>query len=212
MLIKRSFIGLTILLVVSAASFAQGGMKGDEVNLKPLRDLAAQVNTLVGQNKLDLNAPFLLSASATLGDEGKIIPSSYKVIKKEGLNAQMLLTLNSAIKALGESGYLKEFALFGVKNMQFQIAQTADSFSLAMQSDMASFMQSTQVRLYFAGQLQLAEARTQQTPSQVFKDELMLLKATTVKADEKKLSITTVLPKKDFHELLDRKLKEQKTN
>src|ERR1051325_510343 len=75
----------------------------NEINKKPLKDLAAQMNDLKNEGKLDLNKPFEIVIEAELNDQAKLVNARFK--KKEG-DAILQDLFSRMVTALNDSGLL----------------------------------------------------------------------------------------------------------
>ena len=173
-----------------------------EINKKPLKDLAAHMNDLKNEGKLDLDKPFEITIEAKLDEQGKLTEA--RVAKKEG--DEILQDLfKQMIGALNDSGLLIFLKPINQDNpgaiVRITIKQGQNDMLAIVESETSSPGSAEKLAKTFNGLLSAgAWARSG-------KDEAELMKNSVAMADGKKVVVNFSMPRQSVVEMLQKQLK-----
>ena len=204
-----------------------------ELNRKPLTDLGAFVEDKVKKGEVDLNTPFTVQATGKLDKDGKIKAGTFKVVKAQSSDEDMIAVVQRSIEAIDESGYLKYLEKLSGKDLSLLFAQDNEKIVAEVQSELESdsrarsiqsglnfvigftidkkkkdILQKTEeLKTVSAGDRPELERRLQNV-----KDDLELLNNATVTTDGKKIIIKFNIRKDIAHPMIQRKLLSPRTD
>ena len=173
----------------------------NEINKKPLKDLAAHVSDLKKQGKLDLNKPFKIVIQAELDEKGKLINA--QLIEKEGDDILQDL-FKRMISALNDSGLLVFLQPVRQDNpgaiVKITIQQGEQEVLASVESEASSAQNAEKLARGFNGLLAAgAWARAG-------KDEAELMKNSTAKLDGKKVVVNFSMPRQSVIDMLKKQM------
>jgi len=173
----------------------------NEINKKPLKDLAAHVNELKKQGKLDLNKPFKIVIQAELDEKGRLINA--QLIEKEGDDILQDL-FKRMISALNDSGLLIFLQPVRQDNPQaivkITIQQGEQEVLASVESEASSPENAEKLARGFNGLL-VAGAW-----ARAGKDEAELMKNSTAKLDGKKVVVNFSMPRQTVIDMLKKQM------
>lgn len=174
----------------------------NQINKKPLKDLAAHMNDLKNQGKLDLNKPFEIVIEAELDEKGKL--TNARFARKEGDEIlQELFT--RMVGALNDSGLLIFLRPISQDNpnatVRITVKQGEKDVLASVASEASSPPNAERLARDFNNMLSLgAWARAG-------KDEAELMKNSTATPDGKKLEVNFSMPRQTVVDMLNKQLK-----
>ncbi len=174
----------------------------NQINKKPLKDLAAHMNDLKNQGKLDLDKPFEIVIEAELDEKGKL--TNARFARKEG--DEILQELFSRmVTALNDSGLLIFLRPISQDNpnatVRITVKQGEKDVLASVASEASSPPNAERLARDFNNMLSLgAWARAG-------KDEAELMKNSTATPDGKKLEVNFSMPRQTVVDMLNKQLK-----
>lgn len=190
----------------------QPGIKSDSVadvklNREPLYDLGEYINGLKKEGKVDLNTPFIVQATGKLNKDGKIEQKTYKVIKAESSDQDMVDVVQRSIAAINDSGYLQYLKELSGKDLNLIFSQNNESIIGEVQSELESERRANSIKSSLNLIIGIIKAtKTGADASQNDKDDLALLEGATVETNGKKIIIKFNVKKDIAHPMIERKL------
>src|ERR1043166_7434847 len=115
-----------------------GPVDSDEINTRPFKDLAIEVNDLLDQKQIDLQAPIKVLATAKLGKDGKIAKGSFKVTAAAGNDKNLVTVVTHAVGAFNDSNLLNYLKDLSGKNLNFLVQQDETTIAAAVKSEVES--------------------------------------------------------------------------
>ena len=174
----------------------------NEINKKPLKDLAAQMNDLKNEGKLDLNKPFEIVIEAELNDQAKLINARFK--KKEG-DAILQDLFSRMVTALNDSGLLIFLRPISNDNpgatVTITIKQGAKEVLASVESEASSPGSAVKLAKDYNNMLALGAW------SRAGKDEGELMKNSTATPDGKKVAVNFSIPRQTVVDMINKQLK-----
>jgi hypothetical protein len=174
----------------------------NEINKKPLKDLAAQMNDLKNEGKLDLNKPFEIVIEAELNDQAKLINARFK--KKEG-DAILQDLFSRMVTALNDSGLLIFLRPISNDNpgatVTITIKQGAKEVLASVESEASSAGSAVKLAKDYNNMLALGAW------SRAGKDEGELMKNSTATPDGKKVAVNFSMPRQTVVDMINKQLK-----
>lgn len=171
-----------------------------------MKDLADLVQRQVQSKEVDLDAPFLVELSGTIGKNGKLDPVTAKYIRTEG-DAKIVEVAKRAVEAMNDAGYFQYLSSFSAGKIVILVKQDETEFAVDISSELSSEQRAKAVVSAMRIMLTFAKDQKSQSPEdQRSKDELILLNSTTVSSESKNFAITFKLPKAVFQIMLAREL------
>jgi hypothetical protein len=174
----------------------------NEINKKPLKDLAAQMNDLKNEGKLDLNKPFEIVIEAELNDQAKLINARFK--KKEG-DAILQDLFSRMVTALNDSGLLIFLRPISNDNpgatVTITIKQGAKEVLASVESEASSPGSAVKLAKDYNNMLALGAW------SRAGKDEGELMKNSTATPDGKKVAVNFSMPRQTVVDMINKQLK-----
>jgi hypothetical protein len=200
-----------------------GPVDPSDINARPFKDLAIQVNKLLDEKQLDLQAPVQILATAKLGKDGKIVKGSFKANGTSN-DKNLAGIVTQAVAAFNDSNLLNYLKELSGKDLKFLVRQDDTQIVAAIKSrvesetraqSIASVIQFGMTLVIQKKEKGIAELEAANDPTkaealQNLKDDLELLKATQVGTDGKDFVVTFSAPKVNVHQMIQRKLAEQK--
>ncbi|HKG47686.1 MAG TPA: hypothetical protein VKB02_13205 [Pyrinomonadaceae bacterium] len=173
----------------------------NQINKKPLKDLAAHMNELKTQGKLDLNKPFEIIIEAELDEKGKLVNARFRGEGDEVL--QGLFT--QVVAALNDSGLLIFLRPISQDNpgatVRITVKQGEKEVLATVESEASSPPNAEKLARDFNNMLSLgAWARAG-------KDEAELMKNSTAKPDGKKVAVNFSMPRQTVVDMINKQLK-----
>ena len=173
----------------------------NEINKKPLKDLAAQMNDLKNEGKLDLNKPFEIVIEAELNDQAKLINARFK--KKEG-DAILQDLFSRMVTALNDSGLLIFLRPISNDNpgatVTITIKQGAKEVLASVESEASSPGSAVKLAKDYNNMLALGAW------SRAGKDEGELMKNSTATLNGKKVVVNFSMPRQTVIDMLKKQL------
>jgi hypothetical protein len=174
----------------------------NQINKKPLKDLAAQMNDLKNEGKLDLNKPFEIVIEAELDDNAKLVNPRFT--KKEG-DAILQDLFSRMITALNDSGLLIFLRPISEDNpgatVKITIKQGDKEVLASVESEASSPGSAEKLARDFNNMLALGAW------SRAGKDEAELMKNSTATPDGKKLAVNFSMPRQTVVDMINKQLK-----
>ena len=174
----------------------------NEINKKPLKDLAAQMNDLKNEGKLDLNKPFEIVIEAELNDQAKLVNARFK--KKEG-DAILQDLFSRMVTALNDSGLLIFLRPISNDNpgatVTITIKQGAKDVLASVESEASSPGSAVKLAKDYNNMLALGAW------SRAGKDEGELMKNSTATPDGKKVAVNFSMPRQTVVDMINKQLK-----
>ena len=174
----------------------------NEINKKPLKDLAAQMNDLKNEGKLDLNKPFEIVIEAELNDQAKLVNARFK--KKEG-DAILQDLFSRMVTALNDSGLLIFLRPISDDNpgatVTITIKQGAKEVLASVESEASSPGSAVKLAKDYNNMLALGAW------SRAGKDEGELMKNSTATPDGKKVAVNFSMPRQTVVDMINKQLK-----
>jgi len=174
----------------------------NQINKKPLKDLAAQMNDLKNEGKLDLNKPFEIVIEAELDDKAKLINPRFT--KKEG-DAILQDLFGRMVTALNDSGLLIFLRPISDDNpgatVKITIKQGEKEVLASVESEASSPGSAERLARDFNNMLALGAW------SRAGKDEAELMKNSTATPDGKKLAVNFSMPRQTVVDMINKQLK-----
>ena len=188
------------------------------INKKPMRDFAAVVRTKYDKKEVDLTQNFKVVAEGVLTKDGKFDTELDKKTKqkktrvtiKEG-NPEMIVIVEQAIAAIGDSGWLGYLRNQGVDKIMFTVVQDNDNLQVIITSDLATPERANTVSSGLGGIISGALLLDKNGFKKLGEDEKLLLtnaKTSVNPQNPKQFVLNFVLPKPLAQEMITRKLKE----
>ena len=174
----------------------------NEINKKPLKDLAAQMNDLKNEGKLDLNKPFEIVIEAELDDKAKLVNARFT--KKEG-DAILQDLFSRMVTALNDSGLLIFLRPISDDNpgatVRITIKQGAQEVLASVESEASSAGSAVKLAKDYNNMLALGAW------SRAGKDEAELMKNSTATPDGKKVAVNFSMPRQTVVDMINKQLK-----
>lgn len=173
----------------------------NEINKKPLKDLAVKANDLKNQGKLDLNKPFKIVIKANLGENGKL--QNFDFIDKSG--DEVLNDLfGNMVTALNDSGLLVYLAGISKANpgstIIISVEQGQNEVLASLESEVTTPDDAKQLAAGLNGMLAAGGLLRSG------KDEATLMKNTTAKAEGKKVLVNFSMPRQTVIDMLKKQV------
>ena len=193
------------------------------INRKPFSDLALVLIQRASQNQLNLSIPFLVQASGKLNPDGKLEKKTFKYIKAESPDPQMIKDVQAGIEAFNDSGFLQNLSMLSGRTLDLTLQQDETNISAMVQSEVESETRATTLVTLMAQfvqgainkktndivELEKANDPAKATELQNDRDDLELLKNLKVGQNGKRIVINFGVPKEFGLGLIKRKLDEQ---
>jgi hypothetical protein len=174
----------------------------NQINKKPLKDLAALMNDLKNEGKLDLNKPFQIVIEAELDENAKLVNARFT--RKEG--DQILQDLFSKmVTALNDSGLLIFLRPISQDNpgatVTITIKQGEKDVLASIESQASSPGSAEKLAKDFNNMLALGAW------SRAGKDEAELMKNSTATPDGKKVAVNFSMPRQTVIDMINKQMK-----
>ncbi len=184
---------------------------GDEINSRPFSDLGKLVSDTVDKNEVNLQSEFVLNAKGKLTKEGKLDQKTFRYTKTESTDKKLIELVQEAIEAFSDSGRLKVLEKLSGKDLDLSVQQDGVNITAVVKSELESenrarSMQSS-LGILLAAAKQL-KSGSDASPND--KDDLVLLEGAKIENDGKNLIIRFIVPKEIIHQMIQRKLAQQK--
>ena len=190
---------------------AKADQFGFSINKRPMKDLAVDALAKIDANTVKIDQPFKVVIAGTLGlaKDGKtVILKDAKVIKSKNdppNDPDLEKLAQSAIIAVGNSGYLGYLDRLRSKKVVISVEQNDAIFVASLRADQPSENDARQAASGLNSILTIA--------AQVAKgDELAFLKSATTTSEKNTFILNIQFPKKDVQDMIMRKLAELKEN
>lgn len=173
----------------------------NEINKKPLKDLAAHANDLKNQGKLDLNKPFEVVIEAKLDENGKL--KDARVADKAG-DENLVNLFRRTVEALNDSGFLIFLKPISEKNpganVKITIKQGEQQVLASVETESSSTGNAESLAKVLNNLLFLG-ARSRDG-----KDEGELMKNTSATPDGKKVVVNFAMPRQTVLDMLEKQM------
>ena len=193
------------------------------INRKPFTDLALELIRRSSQNQLKLGTPFLVQASGKLNPDGKLEKKTFKYIKAESPDPQMIKDVQAGIEAFNDSGFLQNISQLSGKTLELTLQQDDLNLSAMVRSEVESDTRAQTLVTLMAQLVQykinektaaVAEMEKLNDPAKAIelqndRDDLELLKNLKVGQSGKSIVIQFGVPKEVVLAMIQRKLAEQ---
>ncbi len=193
------------------------------INRKPFTDLALELIRRSSQNQLKLGTPFLVQASGKLNPDGKLEKKTFKYIKAESPDPQMIKDVQAGIEAFNDSGFLQNISQLSGKTLELTLQQDDVNLSAMVRSEVESDTRAQTLVTLMAQLVQykinektaaVAEMEKLNDPAKATelqndRDDLELLKNLKVGQAGKSIVIQFGVPKEVVLAMIQRKLAEQ---
>ena len=173
----------------------------NEINRKPLKDLASRINDLKKQGKLDLNRPFKIVIEAELDEKGKLLNA--RLTEKQGDDI-LQDVFKQMVTALNDSGLMIFLQPVSQDNpgatVKITVQQGEKDVLASVESETSSAESAQKLARVFNGLLSAgAWARAG-------KDEAELMKNSTATLVGKKLVVNFSMPRQSVVDMLQKQL------
>ena len=193
------------------------------INRLPFKDLALKLIERASKNQLNLSIPFLVQASGKLNPDGKLEKKTFRYIRAESPDPQMIKDVQAGIEAFNDSGFLQNISQLSGKTLELTLQQDDLNLSAMVRSEVESDTRAqtlvtlmAQVVQYKINEKTAAVAEMEKlndpakaTELQNDRDDLELLKNLKVAQSGKNIVITFGVPKEVVLAMIKRKLEEQ---
>lgn len=173
----------------------------NEINKKPLKDLAAHMNELKNEGKLDLNKPFKIVITAKLDEKGRLVEP--KLLEKEGDDVLQDL-FKRMVEALNDSGLLIFLQPISADNpgatVKITVMQGEQKVLASVESEVSS--QESAEKLAKGFNVLLVGGAW----ARAGKDEAELMKNSNAKPDGKKVMVNFAMPRETVIEMLKKQM------
>ena len=174
----------------------------NQINKKPLKDLASLMNDLKNEGKLDLNKPFEIVIEAELDEKAKFINARF--IKKQGDEVLQGL-FSQMVTALNDSGLLIFLRPISDDNpgatVRITIKQGEKEVLASVESEASSPGSAEKLANDFNNMLALGAW------SRAGKDEAELMKNSTATPAGKKVAVNFSMPRQTVVDMINKQLK-----
>ncbi len=173
----------------------------NEINKKPLKDLAIKANDLKNQGKLDLNKPFKIVIQAKLGENGKL--QNFKFLDRAG--DEVLNDLfTGMVAALNDSGLLVYLSGISKANpgstIIISVEQGESEVLASLESEVTTPDDARQLAAGLNGMLAAGGL------VRAGKDEAKLMKNTSATSDGKKVVVNFSMPRQTVIDMLKKQV------
>lgn len=193
------------------------------INRVPFKDLAKKLVDRASKDQLNLEIPFLVKASGKLNKDGKLEKRTFRYIKAESPDPQMVKDVQAGIEAFNDSGFLQYLSDLTGKTLDLTLQQDDANLSALVQSEVESETRARSLATAFKigvdwkiGEKEkaIAQMEAENNPEKAAdlqndKDDLELLRNLKVEASGKNLVINFNVPKNVVLSMIKRKLDEQ---
>jgi len=173
----------------------------NEINKKPLKDLAAHMNDLKNEGKLDLDKPFKIVIVAQLDENGKLVNPD--LLEKEG-DVVLQDLFKRLIEALNDSGLLIFLKPIREDNpgatVKITVMQGDQKVLASVESEVSS--QDSAEKLAKGFNILLVGGAWARDG----KDEAQLMKNSSAKPDGKKVMVNFAMPRQTVIEMLKKQM------
>jgi hypothetical protein len=173
----------------------------NQINKKPLKDLAAYANDLKNQGKLDLNKPFEVVIEAELDENGKL--KNPHVMQKAG-DKNLTDLFKRMVEALNDSGFLIYLKRISEDNpsakVMITVKQGENQVLASIESETSSTTTAAEVANGFNGMLVWGVV------ARAGKTEEELLRNTSATRDGKKVVVNFSMPRQTLIDMLQKQL------
>lgn len=189
------------------------------INKKPMQDLAAGVKTKIENKEVDLTQNFKVVAEGVLTKDGKLDTTPDKKTKqpksritiKEG-NPEMVLIVEQAIAAIGDSGWLGYLRQYDIDKINFIVVQDNDNLQVIITSDLPTSQRANSVSSGLNAIIQGAFFADNNGLKKLGEDEKVLLRSAKVSVNpqnDKQFVLNFLLPKPVAQKMITDKLTEK---
>ncbi len=183
---------------------------GDDINKRPIVDLANHVNDLRDETGLNLQGDFIIKARGRLDKDGKIDPKTFRYMEAQG-DEQLVGVVQEGISSISAAGFLKYLTSLSGEDLNLVFQQDAENLSAMIESQMSSETRARSIKAVLELVLNTARDRKMRPDAdQNDKDDLTLLQGAAVRQEGSRVIIEFVVPKTVAHPMIERKLAEQK--
>jgi hypothetical protein len=178
----------------------------NQINKKPLKDLATYANDLKSQGKLDLNQPFKVVIEATWDEKGKL--KDPRLVDKAG-DENLTNLFGRVVAALNDSGLLTYLSPISKDNpgsiVRITVTQGDAKVLASFEMETASPQKARENASGLNMALWLGAG------SRADKPELALIKSTTATPDGKKVVVNFSMPRQDVVEMIKKQMEPEPT-
>lgn len=197
------YLGLA-LTGAAANAWAQAEPATDVlIDKRPIKELGLSIKGKLESKELDLTAPFLVECKSALGKDGRLVPKTVKFVRTEG-DRKMVEIANQAIRAVSESGYFAYFRDLGVGEVSVLVKQDASEFALSISAMVATEVRAKTIALLL--DTAITSFKHRKDNGKTDHDDLLWLNGMLVTSAEREVTVSSVLPKAAFHDMITRKL------
>lgn len=184
-------------------------VKAIDINKEPLQRLAVGVAEQLTKKEVDLNSKFLVQMEGVIKKDGRLDVTPDKKTKQpksrytrlEG-DEKMVSVAQTAIEAIGDSGWLGYLRNLGVEKVNFTLIQDDNQITAVITSDQPTEERARTVSSGINGLIVGAKLTTKGD------DEKALLGGATVTSQGKSFVLNFAIPKPVAQEMIYRKLQE----
>lgn len=173
----------------------------NQINKKPLKDLAAYANDLKNEGKLDLNKPFKVVIEAQLDEKGKL--QNARVVEKEG-DENVIQLFRRLIEALNDSGFLTYLSPISKDNpgstVTITVKQGQNEVVASVESETTSAERAKSLASVLNNLLYFGAG------SRAGKDEEVIMKNTNVTPDGKKVVLSFSMPRQSVVDMIRKQM------
>lgn len=171
-------------------------------NKKPLQDFADEVIIKTdGAEKIDLTKPFMVEVQGVLNKEGKLDLKQTRFVDDDG-DPKMVDVAKAAIEAVNNSGLLSYLRDQGVEKITFVLEQNDKELTAVIRGELPNESKAKTVSSGLRGLLAIAKVTNRDD------DLKKLMDAANFGNQDKNFVMNFALPKKDAHEMINKKLQE----
>jgi hypothetical protein len=174
----------------------------DQINKRPLTDLADQVVTQWATKQVDLNQNFTITMNGVITPDGKLDINKSKFVNESG-DPKMINVGKEAFQALGATGFLGYLKNAGIDQVTATLTQDDQNLTVTITSVQKSVERARTVSSLVSSFIVFGKVKYSE-PS----DEKTLLDAAKSGNDGKTYTLNFALPKPVAQEMITRKLQE----
>jgi len=183
---------------VLAAFFAFGVVasigQGPNIDQRPLRDFAADVQAKIDRKEVDIRKPFSVEMAAVITADGRLDRNASIFTNTSG-DPKMVKVAENAIEAMGDSGYFAYLQQAGISRANLLITQNNATFTGSVRASENRFkaaMITSGVNAFISMGLS----------QQMDPDQRLVLQNTHATHDAGNIDIICTLPAADFQRMI----------
>ena len=178
------------------------------INEKPLRDFADLLRQKI-DNKVDLNAPFIVELESVLDKNGRLDAGKSKFIRSDG-NEEIVDIAKSAIEAINNSGFLIYLRDFNAGKINLSLVQNESQTYAVIVLEQISPEKAKTAVSGFNTLLKTIALMDQNGVKKLDENSKFFIGGINVSSQSNKFTLGFIYPKAEFHAFIKRNLEESK--